>query len=116
MATLTSLSSPVQEQPSLGHLTRASRILRWHATSEKIYKKEEVDWKLEKDWLPRFSQLQSLLKFTFVDVKCHTFLVKMIALQFISVEHVLSSTTAKMKSSKVDARVAKGMANLGTDH
>lgn len=110
MATLTSLSSPVQEQPSLGHLTRASSILRWHATSEKIYKKKQVDRKLKKDWW--FSQSQPLLKFTFVDVKCHTFLVKMIALQFISAEHVLSSTTANMKSSKVDARVAKVMANF----
>lgn len=36
--TLTSLSSPVQVQSLLGHLTLASSILRWHATSEKICK------------------------------------------------------------------------------
>lgn len=32
----TSLSSPVHEQSALGHLTFASNILRWQATSEKI--------------------------------------------------------------------------------
>ena len=31
--------------------------------------------KEERDWSLRFSQSKSLLKFTFVDVKCHTFLV-----------------------------------------